>query len=137
MNLRKSILTVAVLLSAFFLITSCSMSMKEGRAWLDTYKDPPALDVTGTWTCREFSVAQLTQVGREINGAFYGGGLISGVASGNSIHLLIYDIDTVLYMATLETADRSTMNGEYVGANGLLDTWAEGIRRPLSMVKLP
>jgi hypothetical protein len=110
--------------------------MQKGKAWLDTKTDPPALNVSGTWTCQEFSMVQLNQNGRDITGAFYGSGLIKGVASGDSIYLLIYDTDTVLYMATLKATDQKTMKGEYVQAFGHSNDW-DNVRRPIGLVKMP
>jgi hypothetical protein len=135
MDLLKSVRAAAFLLLCALLLASCSMSMQQGKAWLDTKTDAPTLNVSGTWMCQEFSMAQLNQEGRDITGAFYGGGLIKGVASGDSIYLLIYDTDTVLYTATLKSVDQKTMKGEYV--RGYLYNQDKLIRRPIGLVKMP
>ena len=137
MEFLKSFRTIALILLYALLLTSCSMPMQEGVAWLDTKAAAPKLNVSGTWMCQEFSMAQLTQEGRDITGTFYGGGLIKGVVSGESIHLLIYDAYTVLYMATLEAVDEKAMKGEYVRAYGHSNDWDNTGRRPISLVKMP
>ena len=136
MNLLKSVRAAAFLLLCALLFTSCTMSMQQGRDWLDTKTEATTLNVSGTWMCQEFSMAQLKQDGRDITGAFYGSGLIKGVASGDSIYLLIYDTDTVLYMATLTTVNQETMKGEYVQAYGRSNDWNLR-RRPINLVKMP
>jgi hypothetical protein len=136
MNLLRFVRATAILLLSALLLASCSMSMQQGKAWLDTKTDAPKLNVSGTWMCQEFSMAQLNQEGRDITGAFYGGGRIKGVTSGDSIYLLIYDTDTVLYMATLTAVDQKTMKGEYVQAYGYSNDWSNR-RRPIGLEKMP
>lgn len=84
-------------------------------------------------------MAQLNQEDRDITGAFYSGGLIKVAVSGNSVSLLIYDTDTVLYMAELEAVDQKTMKGKYVTASGSMinaKDWSD-FARPMGLVKMP
>lgn len=137
MDFLKSVRATTFLLLYALLLASCSMPMQQGEAWLDTKTETQKLNISGTWMCQEFSMAQLNQEGRDITGVFYGGGLIKGVGSGDSIYLLIYDTDTVLYMATLKAVDQQTMKGEYVQAFGNWNDWDNTRRRPIGMVKIP
>jgi hypothetical protein len=139
MDFLKLFRATAFLLLCALLLASCSLSMQQGKAWLDTKTDVPKLNVSGTWMCQEFSMAQLNQEGRDVTGAFYSGGLIKGVVSGNSISLLIYDTDTVIYMAELEAVDQKTIKGNYVRASGSmlkLKDWSD-FARPMGLVKMP
>ncbi|MDA8141083.1 MAG: hypothetical protein M0036_20760 [Desulfobacteraceae bacterium] len=134
-NIRKA----AFLLICFSMLVSCAMSMQQGQAWLDTKTDPTNLDLSGNWMCPEFSMAQLSQDGRNVTGAFYSGGLIKGVVSGDLLSLLVYDADTVVYIAELQVVDQGTMKGKYVqGSTSFTDSkyWGD-LSRPIGMLKMP
>ena len=136
MKLQKSVLVI-VLLFCSLLFASCASSLRQGQAWLDTKSGPTGLDVSGTWMCQEFSMAQLQQSGRDISGTFYAGGLIKGVASGESVYLLVYDADTVHYMAVLKALDQKTIKGEYARAFDILGDWEGRLKQPMNLVRMP
>ena len=139
MAILKSVRVSALVLLIAFLCTSCAMSLPQGQAWLDAKTGSANMDLSGNWMCQEFSMAQLNQEGRNVTGAFYSGGMIKGVVSGNTVSLLIYDAETVVYLAELQSVDQKTIKGRYVPASNTLSNsknWDE-FARPIGMSKMP
>jgi len=87
---------------------------KEGKAWLDTQKDPAAINVDGTWNSDEFGDLHLSQnVGsRDVSGVGAGYGL-AGVVSGKRLYLLFTSGRTVEYCAVLTSGSGNSLAGSY------------------------
>lgn len=86
-----------------------------GRAWLDAQKDPPAMNVTGSWSSEEWGDLRLiqTQGGRDVSGGAPGYEL-AGVVSGKRLFLLFHNgKGKVDYCATLDTAADNKLSGGY------------------------
>lgn len=86
-----------------------------GRAWLDAQKDPPAMNVTGSWNSEEWGDLRLiqTQGGRDVSGGAPGYEL-TGVVSGKRLFLLFHNgRGKVDYCATLDTAADNKLSGGY------------------------
>jgi hypothetical protein len=86
-----------------------------GRAWLDAQKDPPAMNVTGSWNSEEWGDLRLiqTQGGRDVSGDAPGYEL-TGVVSGKRLLLLFHNAKgKVDYCATLDTAADNKLSGGY------------------------
>jgi len=58
-------------------------------------------------------------------------------ASGDSIYLLVYDTDTVHYMAVLKAVDQKTMKGEYARASNVSEDWDSLLKQPMNLVSMP
>ena len=88
---------------------------ERGRAWLDAQKDPPAMNVTGSWNSEEWGDLRLiqTQGGRDVSGGAPGYEL-RGVVSGKRLFLLFLNgKGKVDYCATLDTAADNKLSGSY------------------------
>ncbi|HBA84903.1 MAG TPA: hypothetical protein DCZ95_12485 [Verrucomicrobia bacterium] len=139
MDILKFVRGIVLILLFAFLFISCALSMQQGQTWLDAKTGPANLDLSGNWMCPEFSMAQLNQEGRNITGAFYSGGLIKGVVNADSVSFLVYDADTIVYMAELQSVDQKTLKGRYVPASSHLlnsKNWDE-FARPIKLIKMP
>jgi hypothetical protein len=86
----------------------------QGKTWLDAQKDPPAIDVNGTWSS-EFGDLYLTQSAgsRDVNGN--GGGYeLTGVVSGKRLYLLFSNHHgTVEYCAVESSESDNRLAGSY------------------------
>ncbi len=74
----------------------------EGKAWLDSQKAPPEINVNGTWNSEEWGDLHLIQPegSRDVSGN--GDGYkITGVVSGKSLFLLFAQGQSVVYCATM------------------------------------
>lgn len=86
-----------------------------GKAWLDAHKDPPAINVSGSWDSNEWGDLQLTQPGggREVRGNVTGYEL-TGVVSGKRLLLLFHSSKGKIdYCATLDSAGDNKLTGGY------------------------
>src|SRR5579863_7644232 len=74
----------------------------EGKAWLDSQKDPAAINVNGTWDSEEWGTFHLVQTEgtREVSGNG-GGYVITGVVSGKSLFMLFSARRGLEYCATM------------------------------------
>jgi hypothetical protein len=86
--------------------------MVKGEKWLDSKKDQPEMNISGTWVSPEWGAATFKQEGREISGTL-GDYPAKGVVSGSSIYLLMYSGDKVDYFAELKAMDKNTFQGSY------------------------
>jgi hypothetical protein len=125
----------AVLLASCIVLASCAPSLKEGQNWLDKKTEASNLDVNGQWVCPEFSMVQFKQIGRDITGAFYGGGLVKGAVSGKFLYLLIYEDDKIFYTAKLEAIDKDNFSGTYIDARQLQKDWEQEATRRIRLIR--
>jgi hypothetical protein len=111
-------LTFAVTLLLLCISFSTSLAAAkvevEGKAWLDSQKDPAEMNVNGAWDSEEWGAFRLIQAegSREVSGN--GGGYdITGVVSGKHLFLLFSSHDTVDYCATLSPTGENNLAGTY------------------------
>src|ERR1700691_577624 len=95
-------LTFAVTLLLLYISFPASLNAAkvevEGKAWLDSQKDPPSISVNGAWDSDEWGAFHLIQTegSREVSGN--GGGYeITGVVSGKRLFMLFSTEGTVEY----------------------------------------
>jgi len=109
----------------------------EGKAWLDAQKDPPTINVNGTWDSDEWGTFHLVQTegSREVSGN--GGGYdIVGVVSGNRLFLLFAEKHTVEYCATLSSNGENSLAGTYSNRKSRLHSGlCQESSRPMNMKK--
>ena len=109
----------------------------EGKAWLDSQKDPAEINVNGTWDSEEWGTFHLTQSegSREVSGN--GGGYeITGVVSGKRLFLLFSESHTVEYCATLSPNGTNTLAGTYSNRKSRLHSGlCQEKSRPMNMKK--
>jgi hypothetical protein len=101
-----------------------------GEKWLDSKKDKPEINISGTWASPEWGAAKFNQEGRGITGVL-GDYPAKGVVSGSSIYLLMYSGDKVDYFAELKAIDNNTFQGSY----SKYETIDEARKRDPNLVK--
>ena len=109
----------------------------EGKAWLDSQKAPPEINVNGTWNSEEWGDLHLIQPegSRDVTGN--GDGYkITGVVSGKSLFLLFAQNHTVEYCATLNPNGENRMIGTYSNRKSRLHSGlCQESSRPMNMKK--
>jgi hypothetical protein len=109
----------------------------EGKAWLDAQKDPPAMNVNGTWNSDDWGAFHLIQAegSREVSGN--GGGYeITGVVSGKHLFMLFSTRHTVDYCATVSLNGENTLTGTYSNRKSRLHSGlCQESSRPMNMTK--
>jgi hypothetical protein len=137
-NLMKRLMVTALLVCISFPSFLIAGTVeKEGKAWLDAQKDPPAINVNGTWDSEEWGVLHLTQAegSREVTGSGAGYG-ITGVVSGKRLFLLFTTKSTVEYCATLDTKGDNSFTGGYANRKSRLKGGlCQESTRPMNMTK--
>src|ERR1700722_11935749 len=97
----------------------------EGRAWLDTQKDPVAINVNGTWDSDEWGTFHLVQAegSRDVsgNGAGYE---ITGVVSGKQLFMLFIARRALNYCATMAPNGKNSLIGTLSSRRSLLHSGA-------------
>ena len=86
-----------------------------GKVWLDEQKDPPAMNVSGSWIAPDWGILQLTQAegSRDVTGQDNKYGLV-GVVSGKRLFLLFHVDGNVKFCAVLNSdADNKLLSGTY------------------------
>jgi hypothetical protein len=121
-----------VVLVALTVLLCGQKEEKEGKAWLDAYTDPPALNVTGVWTGKDWGKVSLNQRegGRRIIGSGDGWD-ISGVVSGKDVYLLFCHEGKIAYSAKLTAEEPAQLTGTY--AKGILSPQSK--TRPMRLSK--
>jgi hypothetical protein len=109
----------------------------EGKAWLDSQKDPAQINVNGAWDSDEWGTFHLIQAegSREVSGN--GGGYeITGVVSGKRLFMLFSEKDTVEYCATLSPNGENSLVGTYSNRKSRLHSGlCQESSRPMNMTK--
>ena len=107
MNSKTDFGKVIVVICLGLFLVSCGVSIKKAEKWLDSKKDKPEINISGTWTSPEWGAAMFKQNEREITGTL-GDYPAKGVVSGTSIYLLMYSGNKVDYFAELKAVDNNT-----------------------------
>lgn len=131
------ILTLLLLCVAFPISLAAAKVEVEGKAWLDSQKAPPEINVNGVWDSEEWGTFHLTQAegSRDVggNGAGYE---ITGVVSGKRLFLLFSEKHTVEYCATLSPDGENRMAGTYSNRKSRLHSGlCQESSRPMNMKK--
>ncbi len=106
-------LLVGAVLSAATLMFAATLE-KQGKDWLDQYKDPAQINVTGTWNST-FGNLELNQAkdSRDVSGTAKGYDL-TGVVSGRTLYLLfVTHHGTVDYCAEVTSSTDTLLTGDY------------------------
>lgn len=128
----RRVAALFVVLIAFTVLLYPQKEEKEGKAWLDAYTDPPALNVTAVWTGKDWGKVSLNQ--REGSRKVIGSGDgwdISGVVSGKDVYLLFCHNGKVAYSAKMTAEGASQLTGTY--AHGILSSRSK--TRPIRLSK--
>jgi hypothetical protein len=88
------------------------------------------MEVSGTWSSPDWGIAILKQKENGITGTF-GEYLVKGVASGNSLYLMMYLGDRAYYFAELKATDKDTFKGRYSDQTNRINDPG----RPISLTK--
>lgn len=109
----------------------------EGKAWLDSQKDPAEINVNGVWDSEEWGTFHLNQAegSRDVSGN--GGGYdITGVVSGKRLFILFSEKHTVEYCATLSPDRENSLSGTYSNRKSRLHSGlCQESSRPMNMKK--
>ena len=131
------VVTLLLLCIAFPTFLGAAKVEVEGKAWLDAQKDPPAMNVNGSWDSEEWGIFHLVQAegSRDVSGN--GGGYeIVGVVSGNRLFLLFAEGHTVEYCATLSSNGENSLTGNYSNRKSRLHSGlCQESSRPMNMKK--
>lgn len=137
---RLAIIATLLLLSISFPVSIGAAKVKEeGRAWLEAQKDPPAINVNGTWDSDEWGRLHLIQTegSREVSGN--GGGYeITGVVSGKRLFMIFANNQTVDYCAVLSPSGDGdgSLAGTYSNRKSRLHSGlCQEKTRPMNMAK--
>src|ERR1700690_1471967 len=107
-------MTLLLLCISFPTLLGAAKVEVEGKAWLDSQKDPAELNVNGVWDAEEWGALHLNQTegsrGVSGNGDGYD---ILGVVSGKRLFLLFSEKHTVEYCATLSPNGENSFTGTY------------------------
>ena len=109
----------------------------EGKAWLDSQKDPAEINVNGVWDSEEWGAFHLTQSegSREVSGNGDGYQIV-GVVSGKRLFLLFSERHTVEYCATLSPNGENSFAGTYSNRKSRLHSGlCQEKSRPMNMKK--
>lgn len=138
MNSKFGFGKVIVVICLGLFLVSCATSMKKGEIWLDSKKDKPEINISGTWISLEWGAAMFKQKEREITGML-GDYPAKGVVSGSSIYLLMYSGDRVDYFAELKAVDGNTFQGsfsKYYIPDELKGTDRDAFIRPMNLKRV-
>jgi hypothetical protein len=109
----------------------------EGKAWLDSQKAPPEINVNGVWDSEEWGDLHLIQPegSRDVSGNGDGYNIV-GVVSGKRLFLLFAEHHTVEYCATLNPNGENSMIGTYSNRKSRLHSGlCQESSRPMNMKK--
>ncbi len=109
--------------------------MTKGQSWLDSKKDNPQINVTGTWTSPEWGTGRFKQENRNVEGVL-GDYPVKGAVSGVTLYLLMYSGSKVDYSAELQALDSNTFKGFY-SKYALVDEAEAGNKRPINLKRAP
>ena len=109
----------------------------EGKAWLDSQKDPAELNVNGVWDAEDWGALHLTQAegSRDVTGNGDGYDIL-GVVSGKRLFLLFSEKHTVEYCATLSPNGENKLAGTYSNRKSRLHSGlCQESSRPMNMTR--
>ncbi len=124
--MKQLTFVVALLLLCISFPTSLAAAKVEveGKAWLDSQKDPAEFNVNGVWDSEDWGTFHLIQAegSRDVSGN--GGGYeITGVVSGKRLFLLFSTKHTVEYCATVSPSGEKSLAGTYSNRKSRLLSW--------------
>jgi hypothetical protein len=129
--------TLLVLCISFSMSLAAAKVEVEGKAWLDSQKDPAEMNVNGTWDSEEWGAFHLIQAegSRDVSGN--GGGYdITGVVSGKRLFLLFSTRHTVDYCATVSPNGENSLAGTYSDRKSRLHSGlCQESSRPMNMTR--
>src|ERR1700733_9872527 len=129
--------TLLVLCTALPISLTALKGEAEGKAWLDSQKDPAALNVNGTWDSEEWGTFHLVQTegSRDVSGN--GGGYeIAGIVSGKRLFMLFSSRRSVDYCAVVSPNGESSLIGTYSSRKSLAHSGlCQDKSRPMNMTK--
>ena len=107
--------TLLLLCVSFPISVAAAKVEVEGKAWLDSQKDPAELNVNGAWDSEEWGDFHLVQAeGNRVVTGNGGGYEIVGVVSGKRLFMLFAQNHTVReYCATVSPTAENTLAGTY------------------------
>lgn len=108
--------------------------MTKGQTWLDSKKDNPTINVSGSWISPEWGSARFKQENRNVSGAL-GDYPVKGVVSGDTLYLLMYSGSKVDYSAELKALDNNTLKGSYSKYSIVEHEQAE-YKKPINLKRL-
>jgi len=120
MRILTGLILIVMTSTALLVSTASGQSVeREGKAWLESCPDAPALNVTGIWKDPKWGNLTLNQHqdSRVVIGSGDGWD-ISGVVSGKSVCLLFSHHDKISFSAVLKAEGDNELSGDYV--KGLL-----------------
>lgn len=136
--MRKLTFAVTLLMCISFATFLVAAKVEvEGKAWLDSQKDPPEINVNGAWASEEWGTLHLIQAedSRDVSGNGDGYQIV-GVVSGKSLFLLFADNHTVEYCATLRPNGENSFIGTYSGRKSRLHSGlCQEKSRPMNIKK--
>jgi hypothetical protein len=129
--------TLLLLCISFPIFLTAGKVEVEGKAWLDSQKDPAEINVNGAWDSEEWGDFHLTQAeGSRDVGGNGGGYQIVGVVSGKRLFLLFVNNHTVDYCATLTPNGQNSLAGTYSNRKSRLHSGlCQEKSRPINMKK--
>jgi hypothetical protein len=131
------VLTLLLLCISFPTSLAAAKVEVEGKAWLDSQKDPAEINVSGVWDSEDWGTFHLIQAegSREVSGN--GGGYeITGVVSGKRLFLLFSTRQTVEYCATVSPNGEKSMVGTYSNRKSRLKSGlCQESSRPMNMAR--
>jgi hypothetical protein len=135
---RLAITAAFLLLSISFPVSMTAAKVEvEGRAWLDAQKDPPAINVNGTWDSDEWGRLHFIQTegSRDVSGN--GGGYeITGVVSGKRLFMIFATHQTVDNCAVLSPNGDDSFIGTYSSRKSRLHSGlCQEKTRPMNMAR--
>ncbi len=133
MNSKADSCKMILVIGVGLFLMSCGVAMTKGQVWLDSKKDNPELNVSGTWTSPEWGTARLKQEGRNVEGVL-GDYPVKGVVSGYSIYLLMYSGTKADYSAELKALDNDTFKGSYSKYSIVEESSS---KRPINLKRVP
>ena len=134
MNSRTGFRKLALVITFGLFLMSCGVPMTKGQNWLDSKKDNPEINISGTWTSPEWGTARFKQENRNVEGVL-GDYPVKGVVSGNTIYLLMYSGNKVDYSAELKASDNNNCKGFY-SKYAIVDEAETGNKRPINLKRV-
>lgn len=129
--------TLLVLCISFPTLLAAAKVEVEGKAWLDSQKDPAEINVNGVWDAEDWGALHLTQAegSRDVTGNGDGYDIL-GVVSGKRLFLLFSEKHTVEYCATLSPNGENSLTGTYSDRKSRLHSGlCQESSRPMYMKK--
>ena len=123
--MKKMMLAFLIVPALFLLACSSALQVTEIDSWLSAKAGgaKASVNITGKWqdsmndsnSFLSWGQGELIQKGDKVTGNI-GTYVISGIVSGNSVYLVLYDKMAVQYTAKFELRDNKELYGSYYSA---------------------